>query len=51
MIGSLGILGRAKRLGVLEEVKPSLSIAIANGIHYGENLIARFLREMDEEGL
>ena len=46
--GSLGILGKAKKLGMVNEVKPVILTAIQKGIYYDNQLVERFLREMGE---
>ena len=46
--GSLGILGKAKKLGLVNEIKPVILAAIENGIYYDDRLIERFLRELGE---
>lgn len=46
--GSLGLLGRAKRLGLIEIVRPWVAKLDAAGIHYHRDLLARFLAAMGE---
>ena len=46
--GSLGLLGRAKRLGLIETVRPWLMKLDAAGIHYHPDLVARFLTAIGE---
>jgi uncharacterized protein len=41
IIGSLGILLRAKEAGVILEIRPLIQAA---GVHYGEQLVAKTLR-------
>ena len=48
VIGSLGILGKAKKLGFIESVRPFVQKAQENGIYYDEALIDRFLRGCGE---
>ena len=48
VIGSLGLLGKAKSLGILTEVKPYIAKAIDNGIFYNEKLIEMFLHSFGE---
>ena len=47
-IGSLGLLGRAKSLGIIVEIKPFIMKAILAGIYYDEVLIADFLPNFGE---
>ena len=46
--GSLGILGRFKRLGIVKEVKPYMQAATDSGIYYEGRVIRKFLREIGE---
>lgn len=46
--GSLGILGRARALGLVDEVRPLVMAAIDSGIYYDDRLLERFLREIGE---
>lgn len=51
VIGSLGLLGKAKKLGVIgiiREIKPYIEKAKANGIFYNEKLIKTFLDSFNE---
>lgn len=48
VVGSLGLLGRAKSLGIISEIKPYLEKAVDNGIFYDENLIKTFLESFGE---
>ena len=43
VIGSLGILGRAKGAGLIEEIRPLLSKMQKNGIRFGQSLVEKFL--------
>lgn len=43
VIGSLGILGRAKRAGLIEEIRPLLFQMQKNGIRFGRSLVENFL--------
>ena len=47
-IGSLGLLGRAKSLGIIVEIKPFIEKAISAGIYCDEVLIADFLPNFGE---
>jgi predicted nucleic acid-binding protein len=46
--GSLGLLGRAKRLGMIEAVRPWVAKLDAAGVHYHRDLVARFLIAIGE---
>ena len=46
--GTLGVLRRAKRRGVVAAVRPILVQMQANGLYVAEPLAAAFLRDMDE---
>ncbi len=46
--GALGLLGKAKREGVISEVRPFLERALQTGIHYHPELIRRFLDALGE---
>jgi predicted nucleic acid-binding protein len=46
--GSLGLLGRAKRVGLIETVRPWVTKLSAAGVHYHPDLVARFLAAMGE---
>jgi predicted nucleic acid-binding protein len=48
VIGSLGLLARAKNLGLIDAVAPFIRIAEQDGIFYDKRLIAQFLIEMKE---
>jgi len=48
IIGSLGLLGKAKTLGIISEIKPYIEKAKDNGIFYDENLIKTFLKSFGE---
>ncbi|MBX3290328.1 MAG: DUF3368 domain-containing protein [Acidobacteria bacterium] len=48
VIGSLGLLGRAKQLGLTTEVRPLLQIAQEQGSYYKAALVEQFLKEMGE---
>ncbi|MES1241486.1 MAG: DUF3368 domain-containing protein [Acidobacteriota bacterium] len=44
VIGSLGMLLRAKEAGLIPEIRPLVTLIQAAGVHYGEPLVARTLR-------
>ena len=46
--GSVGVLLRAKRLGLIEAVGPRLTAMRRNGIWIGEALVGRVLLEAEE---
>ncbi len=46
--GVLGLLGKAKREGIISGVKPYVDRAVQAGIRYHPELISRFLEAMDE---
>ncbi|MBK7706462.1 MAG: DUF3368 domain-containing protein [Acidobacteria bacterium] len=48
VIGSLGLLARAKNLGLIDAVAPFIRTAEKGGIFYDKRLVARFLFEMKE---
>jgi predicted nucleic acid-binding protein len=48
VVGSLGLLGKAKTNGLITEVKPFLEKAIQAGIYYEEKLIENFLQSLGE---
>lgn len=48
VIGSLGLLGRAKTLGLISEIKPFIEKAKIGGIFYDEKLIENFLKSLGE---
>lgn len=48
VVGSLGLLGKAKTKSLIAEVKPFLEKAIQAGIYYDENLIENFLQSLGE---
>jgi predicted nucleic acid-binding protein len=47
--GTLGLLGKAKREGVISDVRPFLARALQAGIHYHPELVGRFLNALDDE--
>jgi predicted nucleic acid-binding protein len=48
VIGSLGLIGRAKTLGLIEEIRPLIVRAGNAGIFYNSNLIETFLEKLGE---
>ncbi len=46
--GSLGLLGMAKRLGLIDAVRPIVAAMSQHGTWFDQNLIARFLDELGE---
>lgn len=48
VIGTLGVLAKGKRCGMISAVRPLVEGMRAHGIFYADALIERFLREMDE---
>lgn len=49
VIGSLGILAKAKGLRRIDQVGPLVVGMRANGIHFGDDLVKRFLDAMNEK--
>lgn len=48
VVGSLGLLGKAKTLGLISEIKPFIEKAKIGGIFYDEKLIENFLKSLGE---
>jgi predicted nucleic acid-binding protein len=48
LTGSLGLLGRAKRLGLIPLVKPYIDTIMSTGTWYHPELVRRFLADMAE---
>ncbi|MDT5122258.1 MAG: hypothetical protein QOC96_1740 [Acidobacteriota bacterium] len=48
VIGSLGLIGRAKTLGIISKIKPFIEQARNAGIYYDHNLIEVFLKSLGE---
>ena len=46
--GSLGLLGRAKRLGLIATIRPWIDKLTACGVHYHPDLVRRFLQGIGE---
>jgi predicted nucleic acid-binding protein len=47
--GSLGLLGNAKKLGLVPSVRSFVERAAATGVRYHPAVIAAVLRELEEE--
>lgn len=48
VVGSLGLLGKAKTLGLITEIRPLIEKAQLSGIYYDTKLIEKFLSELGE---
>jgi predicted nucleic acid-binding protein len=48
VVGSLGLLGRAKTEGLISAARPFIEQAQQGGIYYDANLIATFLQSLGE---
>ncbi len=48
VVGVLGLLGRAKKLGIISEVRPFIESALRAGVWYESSLVSRVLREVGE---
>ncbi len=48
VVGSLGILGQAKRRGLIPQVKPLVGALLATGYWIDEELVPAFLQEVGE---
>lgn len=48
VVGSLGIVARAKSLGLITAVRPLVEEMVGHGIHFHPDLISRFLQELGE---
>ncbi len=46
--GTVGLLGLAKREGLVPKVRPLLKALVAQGIYIGQELAQRALRELGE---
>lgn len=46
--GVLGLLGRAKKIGIIPELKPFIQRAIDSGIRYDRKLVEKVLHATDE---
>lgn len=49
VVGSLGILARAKSLKMVEEIAPLVLQMKRNGIYFGDDLVDRFLEAVGEK--
>jgi predicted nucleic acid-binding protein len=49
-LGTVALLGQAKREGLIPELKPALALLVANGIFIRQELIDAALKEAGEEG-
>ncbi len=47
--GSLGLLGRAKKLGIIEEINPFVQKALVSGVYYDAKLVNDFLDRFGEK--
>jgi predicted nucleic acid-binding protein len=48
VLGSLGLMGRAKALGLIAEARPFIEKAMREGIHYREDLVHGVLNALGE---
>lgn len=48
VIGSLGMLLRAKEVGLISEIRPLIALIQTVGVHYGDQLIEKALRLANE---
>lgn len=48
LTGVLGLLGRAKRLGLISEVRPYVEMAVQKGIRYDDSLVRQVLMSVGE---
>ena len=48
VIGSLGLVGKAKTLGLIKEIRPLIERASNAGIFYNQTLIETFLEKLGE---
>lgn len=48
VVGSLGLLGKAKTLGLISTIRPFIEKAKNSGIYYEDNLIETFLKSLGE---
>ena len=48
VIGSLGLLGKAKTLGLIDEIRPLIEKAQNSGIYYDVKLVEKFLNSLGE---
>lgn len=48
VVGSLGLIARAKTLGIIQAVRPLIEKAMQEGIHYHPDLVSQMLRAAGE---
>jgi hypothetical protein len=48
VLGSLGLMGKAKSLGLIVKARPFIEKAMLGGIHYREDLVQRVLNALGE---
>lgn len=48
MTGSLGLLGRAKRIGLVSTIRPWITRLVEAGVPYDPDLLRTFLSAMGE---
>lgn len=48
VVGSLGLIGRAKTLGLIERVRPFVERAQISGVYYDNQLLEGLLRDLGE---
>ena len=48
VVGVLGLLGRAKFLGLIPELKPYIHKAVQEGVRYDPKLVRRVLESVNE---
>ena len=48
VVGSLGLIARAKTLGLIPAMRPLVEKATRNGVHYHSDLVERVLKEIGE---
>jgi hypothetical protein len=48
VVGSLGLLGKAKTLGIISELRPLIEKAQKAGIYYDKKLVENFLTQINE---
>jgi len=48
IVGSLGLIGRAKTLGIISAVRPLIEKATQEGVHYHPDLVNEVLEAMGE---
>lgn len=48
IVGSLGLIGKAKNLGLIPAARPFIEKAKTSGIYYDDQLIETFLKSLGE---